>query len=103
MTEKAKMAQFTLWVSTVRADDPKTWVAGTVMKKKLALDTMDGTSMAAPHVSGAAAMMMARNAELIGKPQRIKQILCDSTVDLGRERYFQGHGLLDILRALQSV
>jgi hypothetical protein len=62
-----------------------------------------GTSMAAPHVSGAAAMMMARNAELIGKPQRIKQILCDSTVDLGRERYFQGHGLLDILRALQSV
>ena len=63
----------------------------------------DGTSMAAPHVSGAAAIMMARNAELIGKPQRIKQILCDSTVDLGRERYFQGHGLLDILRALQSV
>ena len=31
MTEKAKMAQFTLWVSTVRAEDPKTWVAGTVM------------------------------------------------------------------------
>ena len=44
MTEKAKMAQFTLWVSTVRADDPKTWVAGTVMKKKLALDTMDGAA-----------------------------------------------------------
>ncbi len=63
----------------------------------------DGTSMAAPHVSGAAAMMMARNAELIGKPQRIKQLLCDSTIDLGRERYYQGHGLLDILRALQSV
>ena len=63
----------------------------------------DGTSMAAPHVSGAAAMMMARNAELVGKPQRIKQILCDSTTDLGREEYFQGRGLLDILRALQSV
>lgn len=63
----------------------------------------DGTSMAAPHVSGAAAMMMARNAELIGKPQRIKTILCNSTTDLGREKYFQGHGLLDILRALQSV
>ena len=44
MTEKAKMAQFTLWASTVRAEDPKTWVAGTVMKKKLALDTMDGAA-----------------------------------------------------------
>lgn len=63
----------------------------------------DGTSMAAPHVSGAAAMLMARNAELVGKPRRIKQILCDSTTDLGREGYFQGRGLLDILRALQSV
>lgn len=63
----------------------------------------DGTSMAAPHVSGAAAMMMARNSELVGRPQRIKQILCDSATDLGREEYFQGRGLLDILRALQAV
>lgn len=63
----------------------------------------DGTSMAAPHVSGAAAMLMARNSELIGNPQRIKRILCESATDLGRERYFQGHGLVDILRALQSV
>ncbi|MEM7092220.1 MAG: S8 family peptidase [Actinomycetota bacterium] len=63
----------------------------------------DGTSMAAPHVSGAAALLMARHTELIGKPDRIKQILCDTATDLGRERYFQGHGLVDALRALQSV
>ena len=34
----------------------------------------DGTSMAAPHVSGAAAMLMARHAELVGQPARIKKI-----------------------------
>lgn len=64
---------------------------------------LDGTSMAAPHVSGAAAMLMARYPELIGAPRKIKQILCESATDLGRERSFQGHGLLDVLRAFQKI
>ena len=64
---------------------------------------LDGTSMAAPHVSGAAAMLMARYTELVGQPRRIKQILCASATDLGREKTFQGNGMLDVLRALQSV
>jgi subtilisin family serine protease len=66
-------------------------------------DDLDGTSMAAPHVSGAAAMLMARYSELIGQPRRIKQILCNSATDLGRERSFQGYGMLDVLRAFQSI
>jgi hypothetical protein len=64
---------------------------------------LDGTSMASPHVSGAAAMLMARYTEMVGQPGRIKDVLCRSTTDLGREKTFQGHGMLDVLRAFQSV
>jgi subtilisin family serine protease len=66
-------------------------------------EVMDGTSMAAPHVSGAAALLLARHRELIGHPARVKKILCDTATDLGRERYFQGHGLVDVLRAIGSL
>jgi hypothetical protein len=64
---------------------------------------LDGTSMAAPHVSGAAAMLLARYSELISQPRQIKRILCESATDLGRERSFQGHGMLDVLRAFQKI
>lgn len=64
---------------------------------------MHGTSQAAAHVSGAAAMLLARNRELLGRPERVKEILCATATDLARERHFQGHGLVDVLRAIQSV
>jgi subtilisin family serine protease len=66
-------------------------------------ETMDGTSMAAAHVSGAAALLICRHRELIGQPKRVKEILMKSATDLGREPRFQGAGLVDILRALQSL
>ena len=64
---------------------------------------LDGTSMAAPHVSGAAAMLIARYSELIAQPREIKRILCETATDLEREHSFQGNGMLDVLRAFQKI
>ncbi|MEQ4305070.1 S8 family peptidase [Plantactinospora sp. B6F1] len=62
-----------------------------------------GTSMAAPHVSGVAAAFMSVHQEFIGRPHRVKRALLDSATDLGRDPSFQGRGLVDAMRALQSV
>ncbi|MES2055175.1 MAG: S8 family peptidase [Pseudomonadota bacterium] len=69
----------------------------------LGFGRLDGTSMAAPHVSGVAALLMARYPEMIGDPARVKSVIMNTATDLGRERYFQGAGLVDALRALQAV
>lgn len=62
-----------------------------------------GTSMAAPHVSGAIAAFLSIRPGFIGHPDKVKEIFVNTATDLGRERYFQGHGLVDLMRAIQSV
>jgi len=37
-----------------------------------------------------------------GTPRVVKEVLCSTATDLGRERSFPGHGLLGILRACQK-
>lgn len=65
--------------------------------------TLNGTSMAAAHVSACAALLLARHRELIGKPEEVKRILMESATDLGRDPNFQGAGLVDALRAVQAI
>jgi serine protease AprX len=62
-----------------------------------------GTSMAAPHVSGAVANLLSIRREFIGRPDEVKRVFCESATSLGRERYFQGHGLVDLMRAIQAI
>jgi subtilisin family serine protease len=64
---------------------------------------MSGTSMATPHVSGALALFLCANGEFIGQPLKVKEILMQSCTDLKRDRYFQGSGLIDVLRTIQAV
>ena len=59
--------------------------------------------MAAPHVSGAIAAFLSVRREFIGQPEAVKRIFCSTATDLYRERHFQGHGLLDFMRAIQSI
>jgi hypothetical protein len=59
--------------------------------------------MAAPHVSGAVAAFLSIRREFIGFPEKVKEIFVNSATDLKRERYFQGAGLVDLMRAIQSV
>ncbi len=62
-----------------------------------------GTSMAAPHVSGAAAAFLSVHREFVGRPEEVKRVLLDAATDIGRSRTFQGRGMVDVMRAIQSV
>ncbi|MFJ4925980.1 S8 family peptidase [Streptomyces sp. NPDC088736] len=57
----------------------------------------DGTSMATPHVAGAAAIVAQQHPELTG--QQIKTLLMDTATDLGHDLYAQGAGRVDLATA----
>jgi subtilisin family serine protease len=62
-----------------------------------------GTSMSAPHVSGVVAAFLSARPEFVGRPGQVKRLLMDNATDLGRERYAQGAGLVDLMRMLSNV
>lgn len=70
---------------------------------KVPFRSLSGTSMAAPHVSGAIAAFLSVRGEFRGQPERVKRLFLDNATDLGRRPEFQGRGLIDLMRTLQAV
>lgn len=62
-----------------------------------------GTSMAAAHVSGAIAAFLSVRREFIGLPRQVKELFTTNATSLGRERFLEGHGLIDLMRVLSNV
>ena len=62
-----------------------------------------GTSQAAPHVSGAIAALLSARPELVGRPDLVKKYLCDNATPLGRHEFFEGAGLLDLMRVFSNA
>jgi subtilisin family serine protease len=62
-----------------------------------------GTSQAAPHVSGVIAAFLSVRNEFIGQPEEVKKMFCQHTSDLGRHSFFQGAGLVDLMKVLSNL
>ena len=90
--QKAKLTQQTIDETVAKVGD------------KVALYREDsGTSMAAPHVSGVIAAFLSNRREFIGRSQTVKDVFLSTATDLKRSAYFQGKGLVDLMRAIQSI
>jgi serine protease len=74
----------------------------TIRNSDSAFLDFQGTSMAAPHVSGAAAVLMGAGA---GTAENVRELLFESAEDLGAKGWDKkyGHGRLDVSAALQSL
>ncbi|HET9254709.1 MAG TPA: S8 family peptidase [Pseudonocardiaceae bacterium] len=62
-----------------------------------------GTSMAAAHVSGAIAAFLSVRREFIGAPRQVKELFTANATSLGRDRFMEGHGLVDLMRVLSTA
>jgi hypothetical protein len=61
---------------------------------------LDGTSMAAPMVSGVISCFLSLRREFIGQPNKVKRILLENCTDLGRDRTMQGAGMPNLVKML---
>lgn len=85
------------------AGSPRAEIEAELPGSKCEYREHSGTSMAAPHVSGVIAAFLSVRREFIGQPLKVKEVFLSTATDLKRDRYFQGNGLVDLMRAIQSI
>jgi serine protease AprX len=99
-------------VSAPGVSVPSSWPPNTY-------ENLDGTSMATPHVAGAAALLMSANPALKGHPDQVAALLRDTAVTVGVTdtvnqtcggtsrttwpNYMMGHGRIDVFAAYQAA
>lgn len=69
--------------------------------KRSTYQTLSGTSMAAPHVTGAAALVLAAHGSMT--PDQLREFLKSKADDLGLPSNQQGAGLIDAFKAISST
>jgi subtilisin family serine protease len=96
------------WIPAVTVSDSagaalRTSASATVLNQVSSYDHWDGTSMATPHVSGVAALVLSRKPELTAA--QLESILVSNTQDLGAPGYdtLHGYGLVDALKAVNAA
>ncbi|MBW2966490.1 S8 family serine peptidase [Candidatus Woesearchaeota archaeon] len=62
---------------------------------------ISGTSMATPHVAGAAALLLQKNPDWT--PDEIKMALRNTAIDIGKDINTQGYGRIDALNAIKHA
>jgi subtilisin family serine protease len=59
-----------------------------------------GTSLAAAHVSGVIAAFLSVRGGFIDNPEGVKELFKNSAIDLKRHEFYQGKGLINLMKAL---
>jgi subtilisin family serine protease len=74
-----------------------------IPKAHVAYREESGTSMAAPHVSGAIAAFLSARGEYIGRPGEIKEFFLAHASSLRRHEFYQGAGLVNLMGVLSNL
>jgi len=87
-------------IGTIKPDITAPGVAIRSTLPRNTYDSYSGTSMATPHVSGVAALLLQKYPGL--GPGQVKAVIVNNGVDLGYDSFTQGSGRIDALKVINA-